>query len=197
MGGTRRRGRQPVRTGWRAVVDSFGGFLVVGSIGAAIVVVVALVVLNRPGDQGARTASTQPLMGELINTPERTHVADQSLLRIVSGQPPAGGPHFATAQAVGTYDTPIPDGNAIHALEHGIVWISYNPDKVDAGAVTALKRVAQAYPRDAILSPRPDNSMPIALASWMRLLRQDTLDEQQMRDFIVTNRNRSPEPFAR
>lgn len=199
MGGTRRsgRGRAAPRAGWRAAIDSFGGFWVVGSIGAAIIAIALIVFFNRPGKDAPGTVSTRPLMGELVNTPDRTHVNDPKLLQFAAGQPPVGGPHFATAQALGVYDKPVPDGNAVHALEHGIVWISYQPDRLDAAALERLRQIARAYDRDVILSPRPDNSMTIAAASWMRLLRLDALDEQQVRAFIETNRNRSPEPFVR
>ena len=37
------------RGGIKATIDSFGGFLTIGAIAVGIVVVVALVLLNRPG----------------------------------------------------------------------------------------------------------------------------------------------------
>ena len=39
--------------GIRATIDSFGGFLTIGAIAVGIVVVVALVILNRPGSGGS------------------------------------------------------------------------------------------------------------------------------------------------
>ena len=69
MGSNRRRRRRreqpkpggtpPVRTpaasGWRATIDSWGGFTVIGSLGATLVVVVILVIVNLPGSSVSDT----------------------------------------------------------------------------------------------------------------------------------------------
>ncbi len=50
------------RQGWRATVDSFGGFLTIGSIAGAIIIVLALVVLSqRGGGAGVSGAPYEPL----------------------------------------------------------------------------------------------------------------------------------------
>jgi hypothetical protein len=48
-----------------------------------------------------------------------------------------------------------------------------------------------------IVSPRPANADPIAVVSWEQRLLLDELDVEVLRDFIETNRNRSPEPGIR
>lgn len=69
MGSNRRRRRRreqpraagtpptgtPPPSGWRATIDSWGGFTVIGSLGAALVVVVVLVVVNLPGSSVSDT----------------------------------------------------------------------------------------------------------------------------------------------
>ncbi len=45
--------------------------------------------------------------------------------------PPVGGDHNAVWLNCGIYDQPVPDENAVHALEHGAVWVTY-----DAAAVS-------------------------------------------------------------
>ena len=69
MGSNRRRRRRreqpraagtpptgtPPASGWRATIDSWGGFTVIGSLGAALVVVVILVVVNLPGSSVSDT----------------------------------------------------------------------------------------------------------------------------------------------
>ena len=45
--------------------------------------------------------------------------------------PPAGGDHNAIWLNCGIYDQPVPNENAVHALEHGAVWVTY-----DAAAVS-------------------------------------------------------------
>ncbi|WP_211253120.1 DUF3105 domain-containing protein, partial [Glycomyces tenuis] len=54
--------------------------------------------------------------------------------------PPAGGNHLSQWQTcTGTvYAEPIADGNAVHSLEHGAVWLTYDPELVDDDQVAAL-----------------------------------------------------------
>jgi Protein of unknown function (DUF3105) len=41
--------------------------------------------------------------------------------------PPVGGPHNATWMNCGIYGQPVPNERAVHNLEHGAVWITYQP----------------------------------------------------------------------
>ena len=177
---------------WRRRIDAFGGFLTVGAVVGAIAVVAFIVVRNPPA-----AISDDALLGEPVTLGQSSHITDASLMQITPGEPPAGGPHFAEPAQPGVYEGPIADGNAVHALEHGLVWISYRADLVDDATVSALEAIAGDFGRDLIVSPRPDNAMPIAAVSWGRILRLDEFDEEQLRAFVTTNRNRSPEPGVR
>ena len=57
-----------------------------------------------------------------------------------SETPPVGGPHDGNwADCTGTvYDVDIRHENAVHSLEHGAVWITYDPALPD-GEVELLK----------------------------------------------------------
>ena len=63
--------------------------------------------------------------------------------------PPAGGPHDPAWLECGAYDAPVRDENAVHDLEHGGVWITYDPSLGDED-VAALEA---ALPDEGILSP--------------------------------------------
>ena len=41
--------------------------------------------------------------------------------------PPVGGPHNATWMNCGIYSKPVPSERAVHNLEHGAIWITYQP----------------------------------------------------------------------
>ena len=181
---------------WRQTLDSYGGLWTLATLAAAVLVVGAIVVASARS-HASSAASTDALMGDEITSPPAEHVASASQLVIPPGAPPTGGPHYAPPQALGIYDSPVPDGNAIHSLEHGIVWISYHPDKVDAAGVQRLRDLVKQYANDVILAPRADNATAVAAASWGRLLKQDNLDTDELKRFITTNRNRSPEPGVR
>ena len=204
MGGNSRRrrvrrsgsgGGAPVRRkpAWRETFDSYGGFLTLGVVVAVVFVIVFLVVRNPIGF----SISDEDLLGEEIHMASATHVDSESEMDIPVGAPPTGGPHFAVPLAPGFYDDPVPDGNAVHSLEHGIVWISYNPELVDEAGLDALRDVFDDFSGDVIVSPRPDNADAVAIVSWERIMRFDGVDVDQLKDFISTNRNRSPEPGIR
>ena len=78
-----------------------------------------------------------------------------------------------------------------------MVWITYDPGLTGANDVAQLRTVAQAFPRDVILSSRPDNTSPVTVVSWGRILRFDHADVGAIRRFIEVNRDRSPEPGVR
>lgn len=60
--GDQQRRRGPGRSGWRATIDSFGGPLTIGSIGAVLLVVALLIVFNRPGSDGGSGAPYEPIV---------------------------------------------------------------------------------------------------------------------------------------
>ncbi|MFI2708426.1 DUF3105 domain-containing protein, partial [Nocardioides sp. CER28] len=81
--------------------------------------------------------------------------------------PPAGGPHDPVWLECGAYDEPVRDENAVHDLEHGAVWIAYDPD-LGAAAVKAL---AKELPQNGIMAPYPGLPAPVVVTVWGRQLR--------------------------
>jgi hypothetical protein len=186
---------------WRQTIDSFGGMLTIGAIVAAIVVVALIFLSSRPSSSDSQAVSSKALMGTSIPASDvatdRLHVTDPTLMRIPAGEPPTRGPHFSVPQSTGVYEQPVPDGNAIHSLEHGIVWISYNPSLITSDVIAKLEALGRSYGADTIVSPRAANVNAIDIVSWGQILKLDAFDKRQLEDFIKTNRNRSPEPFVR
>jgi hypothetical protein len=202
QGGSQRVSRpgQRPKPQWRETIDSFGGFLTIGAILGAVIIVGAIFITNRP-ESTSRDISDEALRGTAVpmTDPEtdRQHISDPLQLQIPEGQPPARGPHFVVPQSVGVYEQQVPDGNTIHSLEHGIVWISYNPALVDAETIDQLENLGEEFSSDTIIAPRPENASPIVAVSWGQILELDSFDKAQLDDFVKTNRNRSPEPFVR
>lgn len=138
------------------------------------------------------------LLGEAVAMGEARHVSPGAPLEVVAGQPPVGGPHFEQPVPPGIYAQPLPDGNAIHSLEHGIVWISYRPDLVSAKDLEVLTAVAQAHGRDVLMSPRPGNNAVASVVSWGRRLNlASPVSRQAIEAFVVTNVDQAPEPGIR
>ncbi|MGW0516245.1 DUF3105 domain-containing protein [Crossiella sp. NPDC003009] len=99
--------------------------------------------------------------------------------------PPIGGPHdevWATCTGV-VYPNPVRNENMVHSMEHGAVWIAYNPDQVKGGDLDKLKQRAQGQ-QFTMMSPYPGLDKPISLQGWGRQLKLDSADDQRIDQFI-------------
>lgn len=110
--------------------------------------------------------------------------------------PPNSGDHSVTPQQCDVYTEPIAPEHAIHSLEHGAVWITYNDD-VPQDQVEALASKVQGDPY-GLMSPLPEQSSPINLSAWGRRLSVDSADDGRVDDFIrgYTSGPQTPEPGA-
>jgi hypothetical protein len=116
--------------------------------------------------------------------------------------PPVGGPHApppAWADCTGTvYDVDIRHENAVHSLEHGAVWITYNPDQLSAGDIATLAKLVDGV-SGRMLSPYVGLDSPISVQSWNHQLKVDSADDErieQYADFFTYNGEFFPEPGA-
>jgi hypothetical protein len=115
--------------------------------------------------------------------------------------PPFGGPHDqAWANCTGTvYDKAVRNENMVHSLEHGAVWIAYDPDKIKGSALDSLKTKVEGQPY-MMLSPYPGLDKPISLQSWGHQLKLDKADDERLANFITSmreNKYQHPEPGGR
>ncbi|GLY31358.1 DUF3105 domain-containing protein [Kineosporia sp. NBRC 101731] len=96
--------------------------------------------------------------------------------------PPVGGDHNPVWLNCGVYDAPVQNENAVHALEHGAVWITYQ-EKLPKAQVEELKDIVgnQTY---LVLSPYKDLPDPITLSAWGLQLSVDTADDPRIEKFI-------------
>lgn len=110
--------------------------------------------------------------------------------------PPNSGDHNVTPQQCAVYTSPIAPEHALHSLEHGAVWITYNDD-VPADQVEQLTDAAEGDPY-VLLSPLPEQKSPINLSAWGRRLSVDKAGDDRVGDFIraYTSGRQAPEPGA-
>jgi Protein of unknown function (DUF3105) len=114
--------------------------------------------------------------------------------------PPVGGPHDGFwADCTGSvYDVDIRHENAVHSLEHGAVWITYNPDEVSDADVAKLADLVDGV-SGRMLSPYEGLDAPISLQSWNHQLKVDSADDEriaQFADFLTRNSDFHPEVGA-
>jgi hypothetical protein len=105
--------------------------------------------------------------------------------------PPVGGPHdLEWADCTGTvYDVDIRHENAVHSLEHGATWITYDPDSISDDDLATLKDLVDGR-SGLMLSPYAGLSSTISLQSWNHQLFVDSASDarvQQFADFMTFN----------
>ncbi|MFE1786220.1 DUF3105 domain-containing protein [Streptomyces sp. NPDC059506] len=112
--------------------------------------------------------------------------------------PPAGGDHSPAWMNCNAdvYDKEIPNENAVHSLEHGAVWVTYNSKAAEAD-VEKLSDKVSATPY-SLMSPYKDQESPIALSAWgHRLEVKDASDPRIDRFFKqYVQGPQTPEPGA-
>jgi hypothetical protein len=114
--------------------------------------------------------------------------------------PPVGGEHDAAwADCTGTvYAAPIRPENAVHSLEHGAVWITYDPALAGAADVATLTELVSGR-SGLMLSPYPGQGVPVSLQAWDHQLQVDDADDPrvaQFADLLAFNPETTPEPGA-
>jgi Protein of unknown function (DUF3105) len=100
--------------------------------------------------------------------------------------PPVAGPHNHVWINCQFYDSEIPDENAVHSLEHGAVWIAYDPElPADEKAALQERVDGDGY---LLASPYPGLDSPLVLTAWNRQLALDSMDDRRFEEFIDTYR---------
>jgi len=119
-----------------------------------------------------------------------------------SVSPPVGGDHNAVWANCGVYDQPLPSERAVHDLEHGAVWITYQPSlpRAEVAQLRSFEArqsvVDHKGSRYIDLSPYPGLSSPIVISSWGFQLRVSSPSDPRLQSFVDTfrvNANTTPE----
>jgi hypothetical protein len=101
--------------------------------------------------------------------------------------PPVGGPHdgeWAACNGV-VYTKAVRDENMVHTLEHGAIWIAYNPDKLSAADISTLEGFVTNQ-QFISMSPYPTlTAHPISLQAWGHQLQVDSASDPRIAEFIT------------
>jgi hypothetical protein len=110
--------------------------------------------------------------------------------------PPVGGDHNPVWQNCGTYSAPVQNENAVHALEHGAVWVTYQPN-LPAAQLEKLKSLARANSY-LLLSPYEGIKTPVVATAWGKQLALPSADDSRLEVFLRTylQGEQTPEPGA-
>jgi Protein of unknown function (DUF3105) len=116
--------------------------------------------------------------------------------------PPVGGPHNGTWLNAGIYDQPVPSERAVHNLEHGAVWITYD-SSLTASQLQALRsfvmrqaklpeqtQTGPSTSRYIVMSPWAGSlPSPIVISAWGHQLRVSAVDDARLQRFVDTFRS--------
>jgi hypothetical protein len=108
--------------------------------------------------------------------------------------PPVGGPHDPSWQKCRVYDAPVRRENAVHSLEHGAVWITYQPDLPEGDRET-LASLAKNQ-SSLLVSPYPGLEDPVVASAWGAQLRLDDVHDPRLQAFIDRYAGNGPERGA-
>lgn len=186
--GTRRKPRKSKKQAdqsqnqWRNIM--IGGAVVMGIIALGY-----LLYANLRGPQ-----PPEPIAGVVDHEhQDRDHVEHE----VEAGDlPPVGGIHSPEWQNCGIYDEPVSIENAVHSLEHGAMWLTYQPDLPQEEIETLRDAVrGQNY---ALMSPYPGLKSPVVLTAWETQLELDSVDDERIAEFVDRYQQgpTTPEPGA-
>ena len=113
-------------------------------------------------------------------------------------EPPVGGDHNQVWMNCNgdVYDQAIKNENAVHSLEHGAVWVTYNSKASDADEKALAAKVKKTpY---SLMSPVDDQKDPIMLSAWGHQRTVKGASDPDVAKFFETyvQGKQTPEPGA-
>lgn len=113
-------------------------------------------------------------------------------------KPPVGGDHNQVWMNCdgNVYKKAVPDMNAVHSLEHGSVWVTYN----DTAAPSDVKKLGAKVAKTpySLMSPYQDQAGAIMLSAWGKQVTVDSADDPRVNQFFTkyVQGPQTPEPGA-
>lgn len=97
--------------------------------------------------------------------------------------PPFGGPHNPRWLACDVYDEQVPVEFAVHSLEHGAVWLAYDPD-VPRSEVDALAALARSNEQHVLVSPQDGLDSRVVAVTWGAGLEASSATDPRLAQFV-------------
>ncbi|MER6914234.1 DUF3105 domain-containing protein [Streptomyces sp. NPDC000594] len=178
----------------RILTISLSGVVVLGLVGFGAYV------LNKENEEekAEQKVLTQPIADEKSWDAKklgRNHVDKQVKYEQT---PPVGGDHHQAWLNCdrNVYQEAVPNENAVHSLEHGAVWVSYN-DKTPAAEVKKLEEKVKKTSY-TFISPVKEQTGPIMLTAWGKQLTVDSASDKRVDTFFkkYVQGPQTPEPGA-
>jgi hypothetical protein len=90
----------------------------------------------------------------------------------------------------------VPNETAVHTLEHGAVWITYQPN-LSQGQKDAIRELVEAQ-TCVLASPYEGLDAPVVASAWGKQVRLESADDSALQSFIQSclQGPQTPEPGA-
>ncbi|MDX6381785.1 MAG: hypothetical protein QOI57_2809 [Rubrobacteraceae bacterium] len=173
---------EPRRRTWTWIIVAIIVLILIGAFLAVVLV-----------DRGQQAASQPPEGVQTFENLSRNHTPNPVSYEQT---PPVGGDHNPVWQNCGYYSSPVQNENAVHSMEHGAVWITYQPD-LSSDQVEALRNLAHDNTY-VLVSPYPDLPAPVVASAWGKQLQLDSANDPRLEQFVSAFREgpQTPEPGA-
>ncbi|MEU0164121.1 DUF3105 domain-containing protein [Streptomyces iakyrus] len=176
----------------RIITWTLSGIIVAGVAGGSWY----LVDQANQKDEAKEAAAAAPVKGEKSwKDLSQNHVATPVDYKM---SPAVGGDHNQVWMNCNgdVYDKEVDETNAVHALEHGAVWVTYS-DKAADKDVSALEDKVKKTPY-TLMSPYADQSSPITLSAWGKQLSVKSVSDPRVQQFLdkYVQGKQTPEPGA-
>ncbi|MFI8432554.1 DUF3105 domain-containing protein [Streptomyces sp. NPDC079020] len=193
----------------RVIAISLSAVVVAGLVGFGSYMLLEKSEAREKREEGVAQDAKQPGkdLKELAAEPvkdEKTWDAKKLTRNHVAGdvaypmKPPVGGDHNqAWMNCDGdVYEKALADVNAVHSLEHGSVWVTYN-DKAPEADVKKLAERVGATPY-SLMSPYEGQAGAIMLSAWGKQVTVDGADDRRVDQFFAkyVQGPQTPEPGA-
>jgi hypothetical protein len=180
----RARGRKPA-----PVKKPFPLGFVVGSVLLATFLVGILVYAVKNtgvGDTSSLKYAQSQISGIKSSSDlKRGHKAGELSYPDEKDTPPVGGDHNDVPQSCQVYTAAIASEHAVHSLEHGAVWITYNPDTLSKDDLTKLTKDSKVDGNPYVLvSPYPGLKSKLSLQAWGEQVFLDKVTDKRVHRFI-------------
>jgi len=165
----------PKRLGWIAGIG-------------LVVVLVSVVFLSQPEIRGV------PEGTQTIQVTDNEHVAGTIY---AANEVPAGGAMDSGWQNCGFYETQIRAESAVHSMEHGAVWVAFDPN-LPAAEIDSLRRFVSRSEK-VVVSPVAGISSPVIVSAWGFQLDINDLADSRLDQFVneFSGSSDAPEPGGR
>lgn len=165
-----------------------------------LVAVVAVVVASACSDDRVPTAESATAISSVAapaSTVKLTGVEHVDGEVDYPTSPGYGGDHNPAWMNCGVYRQEVVEEMAVHSLEHGAVWLTFHPDKVDAAGIDVLAAFAENATH-VLVSPYSAQESPVVATAWGAQSTFDTVDDPGIAEFVSYFQQgpQTPEPGA-